>query len=299
MMKNLVVLITVSAVAAVACADIIATASFEDNTIGSLHGQAGGTGFQGTWDAQSSAGTASDFTTVVTKNLTYSGTNFTVNGGSQAVQYSVTGTNTEMAAMRQLALPFSAGSGNDEVLYYRFMMNYAANGVGSTEGDDRCFVSLTEERDKNGNPWWNKLRGGSRLSAGDDWYLKTDTAAHSFGGDLSPSTDVHMIVVKLFKSKGVNEFFYDFDMFVDPQDKSVESALLEMTAPTDDGHLGGYQPSEINWLGLLGRTLDAGDEYYVDDVVVATTWEEAVTGVPEPTTLGILALGAILIKRKK
>lgn len=301
-MKQAVLLVSVVVLSAgVVHAGIVATASFEDNALGALHGQAGGTGFQGTWDAQSSAGTASDFTTVVEKNLTYTGTNFTVDGGNNAVQYSVTGTNTEMAAVRQLAAPLSAGTGNTEVVYYRFMMNYAANG--GVEGDDRCFVSLTQERDKNGNPWWNRLRGGSRLSSGDDWYLKTDTQGQSFGGDLSPSTDVHMVVVKLFKSKGANPFFYDFDMFVDPLDKDTESALLNMTAPTDDGFLGGYGaniPTELNWVGLLGRTLDAGDVYYVDDVVIATTWEEAVTGVPEPATmLLVLAGGATVLRRRR
>jgi hypothetical protein len=268
-------------------ADIIAGASFEDNNLGAIAGQAGGTGWQGTWDATSSSGTASDFTTVVNKNLVYSGTDFTVNGGSNAIQLSGTGNNA--AASRQLASPFTGGSGSDEVLYYRFIMNYNHNE--GTEGDDRCLVSFTKDHDKNGNVWWNRLRAGSRLMAGPDWQLKTDTGTKNFGGDLAPSDDVHMVVVKIFKS-GVMSTFDSYTMFLDPQSKLAEGGLaFDTLSPS-------YAFDEFNWLGIMQRTIDTGDIYYVDDVVVATTWQEAVTGVPEPTALILLSMGGLALRRK-
>jgi hypothetical protein len=292
MKKVLFTLATVALVSLTANAAVIATASFEDNSLGALDTQAGGTGWQGTWDAQSASGTASDFTTVVNKNLVYTGSNFTVNGGNQAVQYSNSaGNEIDFAAVRQLSSPVSAGSGSDEVLYYRFIMNYAQNG--SLEGGDRCLVSFTQERDKNGNPWWNKLRAGSNLAAGADWLLKTDSQSNTFGPEsFSPNSDVHMVVVKLQKHE-TRTSFSRYTMYLDPTDKNIESG--SDTSAT----IGGYYPTELGWVGLLGRTLDVGDLYYVDDVVVADTWQEAVTGVPEPATLILFGLGAAVLRRKK
>lgn len=294
---KLVSLVVIAALAVSAAnADIIAKASFEDNTLGALDGQAGGVGFQGTWDAQASDGTdGAAYSTVVGKTMSYSGTNFTVNGGSKAVQYSVTGTNVEMAAVRQLSSTLSAGSGSDDVVYYRFMMNYAANG--GVEGDDRCFVSFTKDRDKNGNPWWNMLRAGSHLKSGPDWALQTDGASNQFGNEsFSPNaTDVHMVVVKLFKHE-TRTSFSRYIAYIDPQSKTTEGGIYSSTT------IGGYYPDGINWVGLLGRTLDTGDTYYVDDVVVATTWQEAVTGaaIPEPATIALLCFGGVsIIARRK
>lgn len=296
MVRKLVVLITVSVFASVACSDIIATASFEDNMPGPLDGQAGGTGWQGTWDEQNSNANSASYANVAAKTLTYTGTNFTVNGGSQAVK--MTGASNDASASRQLAQTFSAGTGTDEVLYYRWMLRWE---TGNSDADDRCQVSLTEDRDKNGNPWWNKLRAGTRLSSAGDFMIHTDSGGPTNTGpeNLQPAdhpegpSDTFMVVVKLHKAGDPNPFFYDYDLYVNPLDKTVESA--EWTVIEKDG----LHTPEVNWIGLIQRGLDAGDEYYVDNVVVATTWEEAVTGVPEPATLGILTLGTILIRRKK
>ncbi len=286
----LVICVAIGFICANLSADIIAAAGFEDNNLGALAGQSGGTGFQGTWDAQSASGTASDFTTVVEKNMSYSGSNFTVNGGSNAVQFSSTGNDIDFSASRQLTSTIGAGSGSDEAVYYRFIMNYAQNG--GAEGGDRCLVSLTAERDKSGNPWWAKLRGGSNLTAGADWYLKTDGQSNAFGPDsYSPGSDVHMVVIKAFKHE-TRTSFSRYTMYLDPTDKNIESGTYSSSI------IGGYYPTELGWVGLLGRTLDAGDLYYVDDVVVATTWQEAVTGVPEPTTIILLSMGGLALRRR-
>lgn len=286
-------------------ADIFATATFEDNTLGALDGQAGGTGFQGNWIAKSGSGTASDYSTVIspTVQMNYSGTDFSVSGGSKAVM--LTGNSNDSSASRQLQSALPVGTGNTEVLYYRFLFRY---NQGVLAADDRALVAVTEFMGKDsdaGNPWWAEVRAGMKGTNAEDFMLRTegDNPTDTYTGptDLSPSDDTYMFVVKYHKAGDANPFYYDYDLYVNPTSKTTEDAEYEIIEK-GGYHMGRY--ADIDWLSLINRGLDttgtsSPDQVYIDDVVIADTWEEAVTGVPEPITLSLFGIGAAIVYRKR
>ena len=99
-------------------AALIAYASFDDLTPGTINGQAGGTGFTGNW-----TGVAGQ--TVVTSSLSYSSGAITVSGGSQAVQLTLSSDNL---FYRSLSSTYT-----DDVIYMSMLVRQDAGA--STDGD--------------------------------------------------------------------------------------------------------------------------------------------------------------------
>ncbi len=122
-------------------------------------------------------------------------------------------------------------------------------------------------------------------------------------GDLTPGTDTHLVVVRY--AQGANAGGDSSDdsnsLWLDPS--SAFFCLDEGNVPAPDGSSTGSinQASSSNNFAaslLIGAGISAGsnpDHVYLDEIRVGTTWADVTcVMVPEPATVGILGIAAVL-----
>ena len=113
------------------------------------------------------------------------------------------------------------------------------------------------------------------------------------GGDTTSSTTsaaqggTYRLVGKLSKTAGGN--YNRVDLFINPT-TATEPATPDATDTADSG------VAALSVFGVRTFNFDDGDRYQFDDVTVGTTFAD-VAGVPEPTTLALLALPALTRRR--
>ena len=186
---------------------IIATAGFEDNTIGAIAGQGGGSGWTNNWSTSVGA-------EIVNASLSYSNGPVVSNGGSQAVNV-VTGTAITDAVLER---KFATQNGD---VYMSFLWRDSVNDTAPATGDDFAQIGFDPATD-NGNPNLSFLRQANNLG------LRTGTSGRSDSGVNSAVGTTFMIVLKA-TSTGGN---YNADLWVNP------SSLTEVASDVSANNAG-------------------------------------------------------------
>jgi len=240
-------------------ASMLASDDFLYNSPGELNAQNGGTGWAGAWSAVTSA------TQIVDPAVDLS--------DDKALQ--VTGNNNN-AAYRQLASPFVGDS-----LFVSFLVQV---GAGSLTAND--FVALWLDTVTTGDHTSRPNIGiKSDGSGANDVFVRTNGTGGSF---VSPSNIgstigvTHQIVGRLSRSAPGN--YTSFDVWLDP-------LFGDLSSP-DAMFAGSAGISAVSYVGFRSANLDSGDSLLIDDLRLATEWQDVVS-VPEPSTVALLGLGLL------
>ena len=265
MPHRILIAVALAAFAPASMANIIASDDFS-YPLGELTGQNGGTGWGvNTWTAVTS------ITQVVDPAVDLS--------GDRAAQF--TGNNNN-AAYRRLASPFL---GNQLFVHFLIQVDNGALAANDflalwldtvTTGDHTARPNIGIKAD----------RGGSASCTGsncDDVFVRTSGTAGNYvpSSNIASTNDVtHEIVGLLSRSAPGN--YTRFDVWLDPLVGDLSTPEATFT--------GNAGISQIEYVGFRSANLDGGDVVLIDDLRLATTWDEAL-GVPEPTSVALLGLG--------
>ena len=256
----------------------IASDDFESYAVGQLHGKNGGAGFAGPYVVDAALLTNPQ---VVNQSLNYSGGAVTVNGGTKAARFFDVANSNNL-----ISRPF-ASQGSDPV-YFSFL--YRTNNPSATSED---FVQIGLSDVTTGEP---KTSVGSANTATGNapppvFFVRVPNA-----GTAVPSTTTlventtYLVVGKA--SKGAGSSTYNrIDLYVNP------TTLTEPVAATATGtSAAGTGAASVSNLIVRTARLDAGDEYFLDNVTIGTSYGDV---VPEPGALGLLGAGAGLFLRNR
>lgn len=250
---------TLIAAVLVACAPatMAAVIASDDFTydVGELHGQNGGSGWGGAWNAVASVTGVVDPATDLS--------------GDRALQF--TG-NDNNAAYRALASPFS---GSD--LYVSFLVQVDAGAL--TDNDFLGFwLDTITSGFHTGRP---NIGIKSDGNGSNDVFARTTGVSGAFvpNSDIGSTNDLtHRIVGRLSRTAPGN---YDsFAVWLDP-------VLSDLASP-GAVFKGDSGIAQVSHVGFRVANFDRGDILLFDDLRLTTTWNEA---LPEPTSLALLGIG--------
>lgn len=251
-----------------ASAAIVASDDF-NYAAGELNARAGGTGWAGAWSA------ATARTEIVDPVVDL--------GGENALR--ITGNDTTVA-QRTLATAFSG----DE-LFVSFLFQLDA---GTLTNND--FLAL----------WFNSSTGpniGIKADQGtdtgiNDVFVRTNGTGGSYapGSDIGSTTDLtYQIVGRLSRSAPGN--YSKFDLWLNP-------IFADLGSP-DATFAGSAGISTVTSVGFRTANLETEDVLLIDNLVLATSWNDVVAApnaVPEPGSLalaGLALLGLGLARRQR
>lgn len=233
-----------------------------DYAVGDLTGNSGGTGWSAAWAAR----TEMD---VVAASLSYSKGEITASGGSAAAQItSLIGSAQDNVANRTFApqtgdvyfsVLFKPAAGLDTNDFLQFIVN------DDTDLHNAGSVGL---RNSTENGFFARIRTSS-----------ADTNAKSNVQAVLGNT--YLLVGKFFKSAGGS---YDkMSVWVDPQ--TLAEPAASATVMSSSGS------ATVSYLTMRTSDMEVGDQFQFDELRIGTTWADV---VPEPATLTLLALGAVV-----
>lgn len=267
----------------------VAADGFETYAPGTLSGANGGSGFAAGWSVNGglSAGQSVVDTSTVGGALSYSVTNSsaatvgTIDGATRAVQFSSSSSNgSTLVATRG----FSSAQTGDEV-WARALVRWQ---TGAVDGSD--FITLYYGTT---NTAPNFGITGNNLT---DFHLREGgTAFGATGPDIAPGnvgSTTYLLVTRLFKSVSGGPNYDRFTLWVNP----VLDGFNQLPAPAVVGNLSNAF-SSVGGLGIRLNNIDSAQSETVlfDEVAFGTTAGDVVpgaTGVPEPGSIALLAVGA-------
>jgi hypothetical protein len=290
-MKGILIGCVAAASAAVfvgsASAAVIAADGFETYTAGTqLQGGTGGGGFVGQWvvDPADTAGV-----TVVAQQLDYNAGSLNIDGGNNALRVAGVADSNNLA-VRQ----FPAQSTGP--LYFSFLLR---TDTASLTNEDFIQVGLS---DVPTNEPKISVGSGDNTAPNDSptFFARVPTgAANSDASTTAPQADVTYLVVGKASKTGGSNTFNRIDLFLNPtSDVEPGTPDADFTfAANGTGTVGSLQYFNIR----TART-DSGDQYLFDNVTIATSFADAVSGVvPEPSTAALVGLAAagLLARRRR
>lgn len=264
-LRALVSAIALSVLSPMASAAIVASDDF-NYSAGGLNAQNGGSGWAGAWSANTQAQVVDPVVDL---------------GGANAL--SITG-NATTVPQRTLS---SAFSGNELFVSFLFQLD-----AGTLTNND--FLAL----------WFNSSTGpniGIKADQGtttgtNDVFVRTNGMAGSYvpGSNIGATNDVtYQIVGRLSRSAAGN--YSNFDLWLNP-------IFADLGSP-DASFAGNAGISTVTSVGFRTANLDAGDALLIDNLILATNWNDVVAApnaVPEPGSLalaGLALLGLGLVRR--
>lgn len=259
--------IALSVLSPLASAEIVASDDF-NYAAGGLNAQSGGSGWGGAWSAITQAQVVDPAVDL---------------GGGNALR--ITGNATTVA--ERTLLP--AFSGDELFVSFLFQLD-----AGTLTNND--FLAL----------WFNSSTGPNigikadqgTTTATNDVFVRTNGTAGSYapGSDIGSTTDVtYQIVGRLWRPEAGN--YSNFDLWLNP-------IFTDLGAP-DASFSGSAGISTVTKVGFRTANLDGGDTLLIDDLILATSWNDVVAApnaVPEPGSLalaGLALLGLGLARRRR
>ena len=252
-------------------ATLIAVEDFESYTAGDpLAGLSGGMGWIDPWRT---AGTG-DYS-ISAGGLSYAGGDIAVNGGSQSLRFTFPDGTIQVVANR--GLPAQSAT-----LYLSLLYRPEVDTLGGN--NDFMQVGLL---DGDGNP---------TLSAMDRNRTFQTRAGTANGSDTGISTDVgntYFLVLKMENTAG-GAAYDRASLFVNP------TSLTEAgNASVQIGVADVLDLSSTAVLNFRSAFQEAGDSYSFDHIRLGTTFSDVVTpAIPEPSSIGLLCLGLMVLTRK-
>lgn len=249
-----------------ASAAVIATADFEDNTIGSIVGEGGGSGWTSNW---SSATTAN----VVSGGLSYSNGSVASNGGSHAMEI-IPGTAVSTPALERSL------STQTVTLYMSFLWRDSANNDSPTASTDFTQVGFDPSA-TDGNPNLSFLRNSGNL------LVRAGGAGGADSGVDANIGTTYMIVLKATRVGGAN---YTGELWVNPS---------SLTEGSPDATIGDTGIGNIGTFLVRTANHEDGDAFQIDNIRVGTEWSDVVLAVPEPSAALLGGLGILTLLRRR
>lgn len=275
-------------------ADVIASDNFESYPAGAQLedgpngsegvGLNGGTGFTGPYNVINNS--LKSNVTVQPQSLQYTSGSLIVSGGAQASVMSDAANGTASGLYTR---PFAAQDGPVYVGFLFRTNNPSATSedfiqVGFSDvatGEPKGSVGINNNAAGNGPP----PMFFARVPAG--------VAGHAQAPDVATEDTTYLVVGKFSKASG-SATYNRVDLYLNPT-----SAEEPLTATAFREALAGQgAPSISNFIVRTAR-LEAGDVYLIDNVMIGTTFADAV--VPEPASAGcacVAALGLLLRRRR-
>ncbi len=147
--------------------------------------------------------------------------------------------------------------------------------------------------DRTGSSANDSVSAGVRNQGGNPYFARVGT----WGNTTNSSSASHdagvtdRLVLKLSKHNGSSKFNRT-DVFVDRTDELVADAT----------RMGGGSSTSLSQFHVRMYSVESGQSIYLDDFVVATTFDEAAgftnAGIPEPVTLTLALAGMWLVGRR-
>ena len=263
--------------------DAVATESFSGMTLDSaLAGQSGsGTGWTGNWyyRAYPSDPNRQLLGAVVvdpSTNLTYDKGGISIDGGDAALQVTcdTLGAATyQKTVSRDLTDSFS---GSD--LYLRYLVRWSDELGGVWNANEGLGLQVY------GTPSSGNRLTACALYGTEDFYVGTWNRLdyyYDWDADANTMAATHMVVVHMY-DKDPNGYYWSYDLWVDPN--SNEGGSPHVTAVITDTSTDRPLKTADYLYIFEGAHLDTNDQFYVDEIVMGTTWNDVIAAT-EPAAL--------------
>lgn len=244
--------------------------SFESYTAGSnIHGQSGGTGWNGAWSVQNISGGASGSATVSAaseaNSISYN-KDGVVRGGGQSLRLDGNSNGLQRNVFSTIDT-----SGAD---YYVSMIFQFTGGVFAGWQAKDANVDI-------GNDSIGLVNGSNLVQA------RVDGGNNVTGTTLSTNT-TYFMVIQYTGWTVANPQYTTVNVWIDAkadQGSSTISATFTDSTPGDGGGSSGF-------LGLYARIVpNSGQTLRIDDLQIGTDWASVTSTVPEPGSASLIAAG--------
>ncbi len=252
-------------------AELLGYDGFEEYTAGeSLHGKSGGTGFAGPWASDDST-----IVPVIEKQLSYQKGQLLIDGGDRAVAiYGLGDTSVnDNVADRPIATQTAP--------VYWSLLFYSDNAV-----DTNDFIQFILSND---NDYHNAGSIGHRVSTNNGFFARirdNSSDTHTTSGPAAAAGQTYFLVGKF---SPVGATYQQMEVWVDPTTAGEPAGPGDYTA-----YLSITKNSLATSLGyflIRQAHYTSAESIIFDELRIGTSYEDVVTLVPEPGSLGLLAIG--------
>ncbi len=285
-------------------ADVIATEDFESYTQQTLSSTSqfgtdapddtpnGGSGWSAAWSVDDGQNDGVDPTLgvfIMGNGLDYSAGSVSVDGGDNQFQMRRTSSIAQGVASRQI--PDQTGT-----VYLRFLIRGSdTDGEGNGLADDFVQIGFSTS-DIAGSGDAGGAFVGSALVPYSDGTIRARVGGDSDGNSASSvayaDDTTWLVVLKLEKDGSSN--YNKATVFLDPTSTTESGGLVATLATSQD---------TVSYVSIRAIVGDSWDQLNVDEIVVASTFAEAINPVPvpEPATFALLAAGGagLLVRRRR